>query len=270
MMKLTWTNTEWDNFSGVASQDNLMMLNSGDDFLNADGDSSLGSFQDRRTTANKVIRQAFKNKDAKWVAYTAPYGYQISGSKTYYQTTYPFNNKSTLDQLLNIKQKFEADKISWEGQINQERDNVSATTFGVGVYNFVSSKLSVSNDEIEIFRRASKARANFEALTQLLNEINNLISIKQEEKVKADAKADADAKAKSDAKADADAKAKMKSLTDQLINAKTPEEKARVQAEIDALAGNVAKATGSSKIIVYAVVGLAIIGGAYMLLKRKA
>ena len=71
-MKLTWTNTEWDNFSGVASQDNLLMLNAGDDFLNADGDSSLGSFEDRRTTANKVIRQAFKNKDAKWVAYTAP------------------------------------------------------------------------------------------------------------------------------------------------------------------------------------------------------
>ena len=269
-MKLTWTNTEWDNFSGVASQDNLLMLNAGDDFLNADGDSSLGSFEDRRTTANKVIRQAFKNKDAKWVAYTAPYGYQISGSKTYYQTTYPYSNKSTLDQLLNIKQKFEADKISWEGQINQERDNVSAPSFGLGGYSLINSKGVVSKDEIEIFRRASKARANLEALTQLLNEINNLISIKQEEKVKADAKADADAKAKADAKAEADAKAKMKSLTDQLITAKTPEEKARVQAEIDALAGNVAKATGSSKTIVYVVVGLAIIGGAYMLLRRKA
>jgi LPXTG-motif cell wall-anchored protein len=256
------------------------MLNAGDDFLNADGDSSLGSFQDRRTTANKVIRQAFKTKDAKWVGYTAPYGYQISGSKTYYQTTYPFSNKSTLDQLLNIKQKFEADKISWEGQINQERDNVSATTFGLGLANFVSSKGSVSNDEIEIFRRASKARANFEALTQLLNEINNLISIKQEEKVKADAKAEADAKAKADAnakakeeadakaKADAD-RAKMKGLTDQLLTAKTPEDRARIQAEIDALAGNVAKATGGSKLIVYAVAGLAIIGVAYMLLRRK-
>jgi hypothetical protein len=273
-MKLTWTNTEWDNFSGVASQDNLLMLNAGDDFLNADGDSSLGSFQDRRTTANKVIRQAFKTKDAKWVAYTAPYGYQISGSKTYYQTTYPFSNKSTLDQLLNIKQKFEADKISWEGQINQERDNVSSTTFGLGLANFVSSKGSVSKDEIEIFRRASKARANFEALTQLLNEINNLISIKQEEKVKADAKAEADAKAKAEAdakaKAEADAKAKMKSLNDQLITAKTPEDRARIQAEIDALAGNVAKTTGTSKLVIYAVAGLAIIGVAYMLLRRKA
>jgi LPXTG-motif cell wall-anchored protein len=55
-----------------------------------------------------------------------------------------------------------------------------------------------------------------------------------------------------------------------LLIAKTPEEKARVQAEIDALAGNVAKATGSSKLIVYAVAGLAIIGVAYMLLRRKA
>jgi LPXTG-motif cell wall-anchored protein len=132
----------------------------------------------------------------------------------------------------------------------------------------------VSKDEIEIFRRASKARANFEALTQLLNEINNLISIKQEEKVKADAKAEADAKAKAEAdakaKAEADAKAKMKSLNDQLITAKTPEDRARIQAEIDALAGNVAKTTGTSKLVIYAVAGLAIIGVAYMLLRRKA
>ena len=35
-MKLSWTNSEWDNFNGV-SKDNLMMLNAGDDLLNAGG-----------------------------------------------------------------------------------------------------------------------------------------------------------------------------------------------------------------------------------------
>jgi LPXTG-motif cell wall-anchored protein len=62
----------------------------------------------------------------------------------------------------------------------------------------------------------------------------------------------------------------MKSLNDQLITAKTPEDRARIQAEIDALAGNVAKTTGTSKLVIYAVAGLAIIGVAYMLLRRKA
>ena len=103
-------------------------------------------------------------------------------------------------------------------------------------------------------------------IPEIKTSLDKAVALK--EKADADAKAKADAMAK--AKEEADAKAKMKSLTDQLLTAKTPEEKARVQAEIDALAGNVAKATGSSKTIVYVVVGLAIIGGAYMLLRRKA
>ena len=100
-------------------------------------------------------------------------------------------------------------------------------------------------------------------MTEIIASVQKLI-------VEVEAKNKEEAEAKAKAQAEADAKAKMKSLTDQLITAKTPEEKARVQAEIDALAGNVAKATGSSKTIVYVVVGLAIIGGAYMLLRRKA
>ena len=101
-------------------------------------------------------------------------------------------------------------------------------------------------------------------------DVENKIAEQEKAKADTDAKAKAKAEADAKAKAEAEAKAKMKELNNQLINAKTPEEKARIQAEIDALAGNVANATGSSKTIVYVVVGLAIIGGAYMLLKRKA
>ena len=63
-MKLTWTNTEWDNFSGVASQDNLLMLNAGNDFLNAGGDETLLS----ETDVKKRIRaiQTFRVRDYKW------------------------------------------------------------------------------------------------------------------------------------------------------------------------------------------------------------
>jgi LPXTG-motif cell wall-anchored protein len=59
----------------------------------------------------------------------------------------------------------------------------------------------------------------------------------------------------------------MKALNDQLINAKTPEEKKSIQAQIDALAGNVAK--GGSKTITYAIIGLVVVVGAYMLFKKK-
>ena len=46
-MRLSWTNTEWDNFSGVASKDNLLMLNAGDDFLSADGQGGNKSVDDK-------------------------------------------------------------------------------------------------------------------------------------------------------------------------------------------------------------------------------
>ena len=92
-----------------------------------------------------------------------------------------------------------------------------------------------------------------------------------EAKAKAKAKADADAKAKAqaeaDAKAEADRIAQMKSLNDQLINAKTPEEKKSIQAQIDALAGSVSK--GGSKYLTYGIIGLVVVVGAYMLFKKK-
>jgi colicin import membrane protein len=162
-------------------------------------------------------------------------------------------------------EKAEKDKTEWESVQNN----------GNGVIKYGAS---VSDEEISIVRNASKAKANIKALNDtIIPEIKTALEKAVAFKEKADAlkaKAETDAKAKAEAdakaKAEADAKAKMKSLTDQLITAKTPEDRARIQAEIDALAGNVAKTTGTSKLVIYAVAGLAIIGVAYMLLKRKA
>jgi regulator of protease activity HflC (stomatin/prohibitin superfamily) len=88
-------------------------------------------------------------------------------------------------------------------------------------------------------------------------------------KEKADADAKAKAQAEADAKAEADRIAKMKELNNQLVLAKTPQEKASVQAQIDALAGNVAKGTGSSKTLVYGVVGLVVVIGLVMVFKKQ-
>ena len=255
-MKLTWTNTEWDNFSGVASQDNLLMLNAGNDFLNAGGDETLLS----ETDVKKRIRaiQTFRDRDYKWKSATTPTSTQVNGAKKYYYSIFTNLDKSSFDVLKSYLQKAEKDKAEWQSTENNGKDVIR---YGA----------SVNDEEISIVRNASKAKANIQALNDtIIPEIKTALdkAVAVKEKADADAKAKADATAK--AKEEADAKAKMKSLTDQLLTAKTPEEKARVQAEIDALAGNVAKATGSSKTIVYVVVGLAIIGGAYMLLRRKA
>jgi hypothetical protein len=147
-----------------------------------------------------------------------------------------------------------------------------------GETNLTYLGLSLNSQEIQYIQNAGKAKANIKALTDYIipnleKAIAQAVAIKEKaDALKAKAEADAKAKAEADAKAkeEADARAKMKSLTDQLITAKTPEDRARIQAEIDALAGNVAKTTGSSKLVIYAVAGLAIIGVAYMLLKRKA
>jgi len=256
MMKLTWTNTEWDNFSGVASQDNLLMLNAGNDFLNATGDNTM--------LDDKEIKRRIKNlnplakKDTKWNIVTAPTQTQINGAKDYYNGILKYDAKTSLDVLNSLLEKANYEKVQWQNQENTGKDGIQYLN-------------ATDKSEISTIQSAGKAKANIKALTDsiipnLEKAIAQAVAVKEKADASAKAKAEADAKAKEEA----DAKAKMKSLTDQLLTAKTPEEKARVQAEIDALAGNVAKATGSSKLIVYAVVGLAIIGGAYMLLKRKA
>jgi LPXTG-motif cell wall-anchored protein len=255
-MKLTWTNTEWDNFSGVASQDNLLMLNAGDDFLNATGDNTM--LDDKEIIRRIRNLNPIAKKDAKWNIVTDPTQTQINGAKAYYNGILKYDAKTSLDVLNSLLEKAKYELTQWKNQENTGKDGIRYAN-------------STDKSEISTIQSAGKAKANIKALeSSIIPDIETAIAkaVAVKEKADADAKAKADAMAK--AKEEADAKAKMKSLTDQLITAKTPEEKARVQAEIDALAGNVAKATGSSKTIVYVVVGLAIIGGAYMLLRRKA
>lgn len=220
-MKLTWTNTEWDNFNGVASQDNLLMLNAGDDFLNASGEE-------------KNFKEYYKGSEASVRSLLAQE--KISTSED-------------LDFLETRKKFYEEGKKDLENKINAISINQAQKAFNSKAYQergkYVSQLWSVDK--------------TIELINKRIADVKVILENKA-------SKAQADAKAK----ADAEAKAKMKDLNNQLINAKTPEEKARIQAEIDGLAGNVANATGSSKTIVYVVVGLAIIGGAYMLFKRKA
>jgi len=178
---MTWANA--DGFQ-VASRDNLMMLET-DNFLGADGDASLGDFNQRQSDATKILRRAFDNSDKKWDAFTAPYGSQIDAARNSYKSAFPYNIKLSLDELQTIRKKFDADKITWENQKDQERGNVRAKTFGIGVLSAMLPTLVLNKEEIEIFRRSSKARANIEALNQLSKELDNIIKLK-EEQVKAE------------------------------------------------------------------------------------
>ena len=178
---MTWANA--DGFQ-VASRDNLMMLET-DNFLGADGDASLGDFNQRQSDATKILRRAFDNADKKWDAFTTPYGSQIDAARNSYKAAFPYNIKLSLDELQNIRKKFDADKITWENQKDQERGSVRAKTFGIGVFSAILPTLVLSKDEVEIFRRSSKARANIEALNQLSKELDNVIKLK-EEQVKAE------------------------------------------------------------------------------------
>lgn len=243
-MKLNWTNTEWDNFSGVASQDNLLMLNAGDDFLNAGGQGGN----------DNVDKYSYTGDEA-----------NVTRDLTEYQIL-PSERFSTAKDLAFVESKLSF----FTEQANSARNKRNQ-------YNVRTAGYAIGSNDKKNREGANKKLWGWDRMEARTKEIRDTL-IAQIAKAKADgvaqAKADADAKAKAkedaDAKAKADAdKAKMKTLTDQLIIAKTPEERARIQAEIDALAGNVAKATGSSKLIIYGVVGLAIIGGAYMLLRRK-
>jgi hypothetical protein len=261
-MRLTWTNSEWDNFSGVASKDNLMMLEAGNDFLNAGGDETVLS----ETEVKKRLRaiQTFRDRDYKWKTATSPSAPQVDGAKKYYRSIFTNLDKSSIDVLNSYLAKAEKDKTEWQSTESNGKDILR---YGA----------SVSNEEIAIVRNASKAKANIQALNDtIIPEIKTALEKAIALKEKADAlkeKADADAKAKAqaeaDAKAEADRIAKMKELNNQLVLAKTPQEKASVQAQIDALAGNVAKGTGSSKTLVYGVVGLVVVIGLFMVFKKQ-
>jgi hypothetical protein len=180
-MKMTWANA--DGFQ-VASKDNLMMLET-DNFLGADGDASLGDFKQRESDAIKILRRAFDNADKKWDAFTSPYISQVDAARNSYKAAFPFNIKLTLDELKSIKRKFNDDLGIWESQKDQERGNVRAKTFGLGAFSALDPRLVLNKEEVEIFRRSSKARANIQALNQLSKELDNIIKLK-EEQVKAE------------------------------------------------------------------------------------
>jgi hypothetical protein len=254
-MRLSWTNTEWDNFSGVASKDNLMMLKAGNDFLNASGDNTI--------IEDKELKSRFRNlnplakKDKKWEILTEPTNSMITNAKAYYNGIFKYDAKTSLDVLNSLLEKANYELGQWQQNENSGQNTIRYSN-------------SLDATETNAIKQAGKAKANIRALNQnIIPDLQKAIEKATAIKEKADADAKAKAQAEADAKAEADRIAKMKELNNQLVLAKTPQEKASVQAQIDALAGNVAKGTGSSKMLVYGVVGLVAVVGLYMVFKKK-
>lgn len=176
-MKMTWANA--DGFQ-VASRDNLMMLET-DSFLGVDGDATLGDFKQRERDATKILRRVFDSQDKKWDAFTSPYNSQIDAAKSSYKSAFPFSIKLSLDELKSIRNRFDVDLQSWESQKDQERGNVRAKSWGIGAFSAGLPTLVLNKEEVEIFRRSSKARANIIALNQLSKELDNVIKLKEEQ-----------------------------------------------------------------------------------------
>lgn len=254
-MRLTWTNSEWDNFSGVASKDNLMMLEAGNDFLNASGDNTI--------IEDKELKSRFRNlnpllsKDKKWGILTEPTTSMITNAKAYYNGIFKYDAKTSLDVLNSLLEKANYELGQWQQNENSGQNTIRYSN-------------SLDATETNAIKQAGKAKANIRALNQnIIPDLQKAIEKATAIKEKADADAKAKAQAEADAKAEADRIAKMKELNNQLVLAKTPQEKASVQAQIDALAGNVAKGTGSSKTLVYGVVGLVVVIGLVMVFKKQ-
>jgi hypothetical protein len=242
-MRLSWTNTEWDNFSGVASKDNLLMLNAGNDFLNAAGSGNDGNWRnDRKYYTGDESSINFKLDDLK-----------IRDKAT----GKIINNN--LGYIKSVLKDYELKASDWLSQRNAV--NVSSTGYTT---NSSDNQSRANKNQNLWFADRMVVR-----LKEIIKEVENKIAEEEKAKADADAKAKAKAQAEADAKAEADRLAKMKDLNNQLVLAKTPEEKASIQSQIDALAGNVAKGTGSSKMLVYGVVGLVVVVGLYMVFKKK-
>lgn len=249
-MKLMFANTEYDNFKGVASMDNLFMLDEGNDFLNAGGND--GNFRnDRKYYAGNETGVDF----------------QLDSLRIRDRNT----GKIINNNLGYIKSKLE-EYVAKADILRKERDAINVTTSDY-TRNSKDNKARATKNENLWF-----ADRMVERLKEIVKDLENKIfeQEKAKEKAEADAKAKAQAEAdsakakaqaESDAKAEAERIAKMKSLNDQLINAKTPEEKKSIQAQIDALAGSVAK--GGSKYLTYGIIGLVVVVGAYLLLKKN-
>ena len=232
-MKLTWTNTEYDNFSGVASKDNLLMLNEGDDFLNADGQGGNAS----------IDRQSYKGLKSDYESIMRSDKIFSSEDLAYLETKLA-EYKAIQKNILDLRNSYNVTRVQAisNAQVAQDRAKENKKLW---IYDNLVSQTTARIDVVKgILEAKAKAQAD------------------------ADAKAKAKAQAEADAKAEAERVAKMKELNNQLINAKTPEEKASIQAQIDALLGNVAKG-GGSKTITYAIIGIVVVVGAYMLLKNR-
>jgi hypothetical protein len=231
-MRLSWTNTEWDNFSGVASKDNLLMLNAGDDFLSADGQGGNASIDRKSYLGLKSDYESIMRSDKIFT----------SEDLTYLETKLA-EYKSIQKNILDARNGYNVTRVQAIGnaQVAQDRAGQNKKLW---VYDNLVSQTSARIDVVK-----------------------GILEAKAKAKAKADADAKSKAQAEADAKAEADRIAKMKSLNDQLINAKTPEEKKSIQAQIDALAGNVAK--GGSKYLTYGIIGLVVVVGAYMLFKKN-
>jgi hypothetical protein len=234
-MRLTWTNSEWDNFSGVASKDNLMMLEAGDDFLNAGGRGGNENIDKYSYTGDDaLVTQALKDDNL-----------------------LPESKLTTSKDLAYVEQKIEQ-YTQKANDARQKRDAINVTNTGY----------TLGSKDKKDREKANKTLWGWDKMQERATEIKNNLVLKLEKiQADADAKAKAKAQAEADAKAEAERIAQMKSLNDQLINAKTPEEKKSVQAQIDALAGNVAK--GGSKYLTYGIIGLVVVVGAFMLFKRN-
>jgi hypothetical protein len=231
-MRLSWTNTEWDNFSGVASKDNLLMLEAGDDFLSADGQGGNA----------KIDRDTYKGLKSDYESILRSDKIFTSEDLGYLETKLA-EYKSIQKNILDARNGYNVTRLQALGnaQVAQDRGGQNKKLW---IYD---NLVSQTTPRIEVVKGILEARAKAKA------------------KAEADAKAKAQAEA--DAKAEADRLAKMKDLNNQLVLAKTPEEKASIQAQIDALAGNVAK--GGSKAVIYAIVGLVAVVGLYMVFKKK-
>jgi hypothetical protein len=231
-MRLSWTNTEWDNFSGVASKDNLLMLEAGDDFLSADGQGGNA----------KIDRDTYKGLKSDYESILRSDKIFTSEDLGYLETKLA-EYKSIQKNILDARNGYNVTRLQALGnaQVAQDRGGQNKKLW---IYD---NLVSQTTPRIEVVKGILEARAKAKA------------------KAEADAKAKAQAEA--DAKAEADRLAKMKDLNNQLVLAKTPEEKASIQAQIDALAGNVAK--GGSKAVIYAIVGLVAVVGLFMVFKKK-
>jgi hypothetical protein len=218
-MRLTWTNSEWDNFSGVASKDNLMMLEAGNDFLNASGDNTI--------IEDKELKSRFRNlnpllsKDKKWGILTEPTTSMITNAKAYYNGIFKYDAKTSLDVLNSLLEKANYELGQWQQNENSGQNTIRYSN-------------SLDATETNAIKQAGKAKANIRALNQnIIPDLQKAIEKATAIKEKADADAKAKAQAEADAKAEADRIAKMKELNNQLVLAKTPQEKASVQARED-------------------------------------